>query len=171
MYRFARCQPHNKCPDLLGWYLILGPNDLEALMKLHKGVAHLYFAKFGMDPHIKPNSEEGILKNPIRLAALWLVTMEKFLIRGETIFINWTGGMMTYDESKIRTIVEREKMIWPSDEFDPEEVITISRWPQAHHYYLSSSKSRVFVPPKYVRYEDAKQTAELYTTDVRSKGC
>lgn len=171
MYRFARCQPHSKCPDTLDWYLILQPDDLEALMKLHKSVAYLYFSKFGMDPHLKPNSEEGMLKNPIRLAALWLQTTEKFLIRGETILINWAGGMMPYDESKVRIIVEREKMIWPSDEFDPEETITISLWPRAHHYYLSSDKNRVFVPPKYARYEDAKQVAELYTPDVRSKGC
>lgn len=169
MYRFARCQPHTKCPDLLGWYLILEPSDLDALMKLHKGIAHLYFAKFGMDPHIKPDSVEGVLKNPIRLAALWLQTMEKHLLRGETVFVNFSGGMMTYNKSKIRTIVEREKMIWPSDEFDEEEIITISRWPRARHYYLSSNKGRVFVPSKYWSHKDAKQVAEQYTSNIRTK--
>ena len=169
MYRFARCQPHAKCPNTLGWYLILEPSDLDALMKLHKSVAYLYFAKFGMDPHIKPNSVEGILKNPIRLAATWLQTMEKFLMRGETVLVNSSGGMMTYDESKIRTIVERDRMIWPSDEFDEEEVITISRWPRAHHYYLSSNRDRVFVPSKYWNYEDAKLVAEQYTSNIQTK--
>lgn len=170
-YQFARCQPHKKCPDLLGWYLILKPSDLDALMKLHKGVAYLYFAKFGMDPHIKPDSEEGVRKNPIRLAALWLQTIENFLLHGETVFVNHSGGMMPYDKTLVRTTVTKKKMIWPSDEFNPEEVITISRWPQAHHYYLSSSTDRVFVPPRYVSYEYARETAELYTTNIRDKGC
>jgi hypothetical protein len=169
MYRFARCQPHTKCPNTFGWYLILEPNDLDALMKLHKGIANLYFFKFGMDPHIKPDSEEGVLKNPVRLAALWLQSMEKFLIAGTTVLVNSSGGMMPYDESKIRTAVEREKMIWPSDEFDEEEIITISRWPRARHYYLSSNKGRVFVPSKYWDYENAKRVAEQYTSNIRTK--
>ena len=76
---------------------------------------------------------------------------------------------MTYDESKIRTTVEREKMIWPSDEFDEEEVITISRWPRARHYYLSSNRDRVFVPSKYWDYKDAKRIAEQYTSNIRTK--
>ena len=169
MYKFARCQSHSKCPDLLGWYLILKPDNLDVLMKLHHGIANLYFFRFGMDPHIKPNSEEGIRKNPVRLAALWLQTMERHLIRGETVLVNSSGGMMPYDETVVRTVVDREKMIWPSDEFNEEEVITISRWPQARHYYLSSNKNRVFVPTKYWSYESAKQTAELYTSNIRTK--
>lgn len=169
MYHFAHCQPHSKCPDTFGWYLILKPDDLDALMKLHKSVAYLCFAKFGMNPHIKPDSVEGVLKNPIRLAALWLQTMEKFLLRGETVLVNSSGGMMPYDETKIRTVVDREKMIWPSDEFDPDEIITISRWPRAHHFYLSSNKNRVFVPSKCTNYENAKRVAEQYTSNIRTK--
>jgi len=169
MYHFARCQPHDKCPDLLGWYLILKPGDLDALMKLHKSVAYLYFSKFGMDPHIKQGFVEGVLNNPIWLAARWLETMEKFLMTGAAILVNSSGGMMPYDETKVRTVVDREKMIWPSDDFDEEEIITISRWPKGRHFYLSSSTNRVFVPPKYVKYEDALDAAKEYTDNIKTK--
>jgi hypothetical protein len=169
MYQFARCQSHTKCPDLLGWYLILEPDDLDALVELHHGIANLYFFKFGMNPHFKPNSEEGVMKNPIRLAAMWLQTMEKFLMAGTTVLVNPSGGMIPYDESIVRTVVDREKMLWPSGEFNEDEVITISRWPRQRHYYLSSSTGRVFVPTKYWSHESAKRTAELYTNNIRTK--
>jgi len=144
-------------------------------MELHKGIANLYFFKFGMDPHLKPDSEEGMLKNPVRLAASWLQSMEKFLIAGTTVLVNSSGGMMPYDESKVRTAIERWEMIWPSDEtwpsdeFNEREIITISRWPQGRHYYLSSNKGRVFVPSKYRNYEHAKRVAEQYTSNIRIK--
>ncbi len=166
MYRFARCQPHAKCPDLQGWYLILKPDDLDALMKLHKGVANLYFTKFGMDPHLKPDSEEGVLKNPVRLAGLWLGSVEKFLSAGTTLAVNFCGGMIPLDSVKVLATVESELMNWPNHY--PDEVITISRWPDAQHFYLSSNKDRVFVPPKWTEYDDAHWIAKKYTDNIKS---
>jgi len=170
MYHFARCQPHPKCPDLQGWYLILEPNDLDALMKLHRGVANLYFSKFGMDPHIKPDSVEGVLKNPVRLAAMWLRTVEKFLTAGTTLAVNFCGGMVPLDSVKVLAEIESERMNWPND-YDQEEIVTISRWPEGKHFYLSSNKDRVFVPPSYSQYKDAHRVAEKYTNNIRDKGC
>jgi len=169
MYHFARCQPDAGCPDLQGWYLILEPDDLDALMALHKGVASLYYCKYGMDPHLKPDSDEGFLKNPIRLAALWLGTVEKFLSAGTTLAVNSSGGMIPLDSVKVLATVEQEKMVWP-DLYDDEK-ITISRWPEGKHYYLSSNKNRVFVPPSYNSYTDAYAAARKYTENIHAKGC
>ena len=166
MYRFARCQPHPKIPDLQGWYLILEPDDLDALMKLHKGIANLYYAKFGMDPHYnKPDLAS--LYNPVRLAAMWLQSMEKFLAAGTTLAVNFCGGMVPLDSVKVLAEIESELMNWP-DHYD-DEVITISRWPEAKHYYLSSNKDRVFVPSKYTKSKDAHRHAEKYTDNIRVK--
>lgn len=167
MYRFAHCQPHPKCPNLQGWYLILEPDDLDALMELHHGIANFYFWKFGMDPHLKPNSEEGVMKNPVRLAAMWLQSIEKFLMAGTTIVVNSSGGMVPLDSVKVLATKESEKMIWP-DHYD-DEIITISRWKKGKHYYLTSNKNRVFVPPSYIEYTDAREIAEIYTDNIKDR--
>lgn len=165
-YRFIRCQTHPKCPDVTGYYLVLEPGDVDTLMKLHKSVATLYFFKFGMDPHIKPDSEEGVLKNPIRLAAGWLQTMEKLLFEGP-VAVNSNGGCVPLSSVKVRNEVTSEKLSWP--DYHDDEIITISRWTGGKHYYLSSNKNRVFVPSKYSSYEAARQTAEHYTNNIRTK--
>jgi hypothetical protein len=156
--------------DLQGWYLEVRPDDLDPILDLHRGICYRLYGKFGMDPcierHLKPDSEEGVLKNPIRLAAGWLQSMEKYLMAGETVLVNSNGGLMPLDGTTVLATIEKDAMEWP-DHWD-DEVITISRWPRGHHYYLSSNKGRVFVPPKYARYDDAVQAAFVYTKNVRS---
>lgn len=166
MYRFARCQTHSKCPDIQGWYLILEPDDVDTLTELHKGIANFYYHKFGMDPHLM-ESEMAMAYNPIRLTAIWLRSIEKFLSAGTTLAINQSGGMMPLDSVKVLATVESEKMVWST--LYENEVITISRWPEGHHYYLSSNKNRVFVPSKYVEYKDAVQAAKRYTDNIEEK--
>jgi hypothetical protein len=168
MYRFALCQTHPKCPDVQGWYLILEPDDLDTLMKLHKGVISLYYHTFGMDPHID-KSDLAWYYNPIRLGASWLGSMEKFLAAGTTLAVNYRGGMVSFDGLKVLNVIESKLLHWPDIQND--EVITISRWPHGHHYYLASDVGQVFVPDKYVRYEDARRAAEKYTDNINDKGC
>jgi hypothetical protein len=50
IYRFHRCQPHLKLPNLTGWYLELRPGDFATLMDLHLGVTAMYYSKFGTAP-------------------------------------------------------------------------------------------------------------------------
>jgi len=168
MYRFARCQTHSKCPDLQGWYLILKPEDVNTLMELHKGIANFYYRKFGMDPHLM-ESEMAMAYNPIILTAKWLRSIENFLLEGVTLAINQTGGMMPLDSVKVLATVESEKMIWPTRYED--EVITISRWSEGRHFYLSSNKDRVFMPSKYVEYKAAHCAVKKYTDNIKTKGC
>jgi hypothetical protein len=129
-------------------------------MKVHKGVTILYFFKFGMNPHIQADEDRKDLYNPIKLAALWLQTIERYLLNGETILVNSNGGIMPLAGTKILETVESDNIHW-DDRFDDER-ITISRWPQAKHYYLASNKNRVFVPSKYNTYEEAEREALRY---------
>ena len=165
MYRFVRCQPHSKCHDLQGWYLVLKPGDLTTFMNLHMGICGFYYSRFKRDPHIQLAS----LHSPVRLANLWLKGVEKFRAAGITLIVNSSGGIMPLDSAKVLSEIECEKMIWPN--FCADEVITISRWPERPHYYLSSNKNRVFVPAKYNTYPAALKAAEGYSKNVKSKGC
>ena len=166
MYNFVRCQTHPKCPDLQGWYLVLKPGDLETLEELHRGISAFYFQKYGLDPHLK--DEMLFLKHPVRLAAGWLETISKILVSGTTALVNFSGGILPPNGVTILSEITCEEMLWP-DAFDPEEVITISRWPKGFHFYLTSSKDRVFVPPKYGSLEEALEVAELYTDNILEK--
>jgi len=171
-YTFCLCQLHPKCPDLTGWMLAIRPADpVETLMKVHRGVICLYYNKFGLDPHIQAKEELRSLYNPIRLAAGWLQTADKFLIEGETILVNVNGGMMSAKEVTILETVESDDIDW--DVRYEDEKITISRWPEGRHYYLCSDRSRMFVPDKYSSYDDALKAARRYVPVARiiSKGC
>lgn len=168
MYKFVRCQPHAKCPDLQGWYLVLEPDDVDTLMKLHKGVTGLYYHKFGLDPHYQ-KPELGILYHPMRLSAGRFTSVEKFLFSGITLAVNSSGGMIPLDSVKVLVAEESERLIWPDRWLF--ETITISRWPRGRHYYLSSNRNRIFVPTKHGTYEGAHQVAKMYTTNIQDKGC
>lgn len=168
MYRFARCQPHAKYPNLQGWYLILEPADVETLMKLSRGVAGFYYHKFGFDSHT-PQSEIAFWYNPIRLTGTWLKFIEKYLAAGIILAVNSAGGMLPLDSVKVIAETESSWLIWP-DEYK-SEMITISRWPKGKHYYLSSNKDRIFIPAKYSTYASAVQTARMYTNNIQDKGC
>ena len=170
MYRFARCIPNPKCPDTQGWYLVLKPHDLATFMELHIGVANFYFCKFGSGGPPLKGPDLGVPRNPIRLAELWLETIEKFRAAGTTLVVNRNGGALPLDSVEVVTEIESEKMYWPRER-GSFEVITISRWLQSQHYYLSSNMGRVFVPPKYAHYEDARLVAEMYTDKIEDRGC
>jgi hypothetical protein len=173
-YRFHRCQTYPALPNLQGWYLELRPDDADTLIKVHRGVVHLYFAKFGQDPHMAKlavcsacgaPTQESFLYNPIRLAATWLLGVEKYLLAGKSVLVNVNGGIMPFDGAIILETTESDVLSW--DVRYDDERITISRWPKGHHYYLSSNKSRMFVPEKYASYADAHANALRYVTPDR----
>jgi hypothetical protein len=164
MHKFVRCQTHASC-DLQGWYLVLKPGDVDTLAELHQGIAAFYYQQFGLDPH---KEVLGVLQNPIWLADMWLRTIEKQLFNGVRMLINSHGGILPHCDVKVWATATRAKMIWPG-EFDPEEFITISRWPKGFHFYLSSNKERIFTPPKYGTLEKALEAAEFYTNNIKVK--
>lgn len=168
MYKFAYCQPHPKCPDLKGWYLILEPGDIGTLMELHEGITRVYYYKYGLDSH-PAHPELSRLYHPITLSGAWLTSIQKFQLTRTTLAITSSGGMIPLDGVKVLVREESKKFVWP-DRWAWEE-ITISRWPRGQHYYLTSDRDRIFVPGKYNTYEEAHQVAQMYTTKIRDKGC
>jgi len=168
MYEFARCRTNPKCPDVEGWYLVLKPDDPDTLAKLHKGVARFYFSKFGTDPHLVKSEFAGVF-NPVKLAAQWLATVATQLFNGKTLVVNSKGGWQLYDSVEVLVTKTSSAMRWP--DLYKGEVITISRWPEGRHYYLSSNRDRIFYPTKYTQYADALAEATAYTDRVISKGC
>ena len=87
------------------------------------------------------------------------------------MLVNSNGGMMPMAGATILDTVESEELIWP-DRQDGER-ITLSRWPQGRHCYVSSTKNRVFIPLKYVSYEEALKVARRYVpaARIRTKEC
>ena len=168
-YRFHRVQCHPEIADLTGWYLEVGPGDYDTVTQLHRGVAHLYFARFGMDPHIKPDSVECDVYNPIKLAAGWFIGIHKYLLAGEGVLVNCNGGLMPLHGSKILETVQRDDLDWPED-LDGE-IITIMRWPQGRHFYLSSNRNRVFVPEKFNTFAAARSVAlrHVHADKIKSR--
>lgn len=158
-YRFHLCQTHAKCLNLQGWYLEIRPDDPETLMRVHKGMTGIYYNKFGLDPRIE--------YNPIRLAALWLQGTHRFLLNGETILVNVNGGIMPLAGTIVLETVESDDLDW--DVRYDDEVITISRWRAGRHWYLCSSKFRIFIPDKYTTYTDAYRVAQRYVSVERIK--
>jgi hypothetical protein len=166
-YRFHRCQPHAKCPDLTGWYLEIKPDDHETLFKVHKGVTGIYYNKFSLDPHIQDDELNSYLYNPIRLAALWLQGIHKFLLNGETVLVNCNGGIVPLVGTTVLETVESDDLDW--DVRYDDETITISRWPEGKYYYLCSNKFRIFIPDKYTTYTAAYRVAQRYVPAKRIK--
>lgn len=166
-YKFHRCQCHSKLPNLTGWYVELRPDDVETLMKLHKGVAGLYYFKFGMDPHIQANDTLRTFYNPVKLSSQWFLGINRFLMAGETVLVNCNGGMMPLLGTTILETVESDDLDW-NVEYD-DEIITIGKWFGAKHYYLGSSKGRMFVPDKYNEWETAYRAALRHVPAERIK--
>lgn len=167
MHRFVRCQTHPACPDIVGWYLVLEPNDLMTIMDVHRGVAGLYFNRYNMDPHLREPALASHY-NPVRLATLWLETVEKLLQEGP-IVVNSSGGCLLLDEVKVVAEQQSDKLVWPN--YYEDEIITISRWEFGHHYWLASNKHRVFVPSKYKTYQKAHAAASNHTNNIKARGC
>jgi hypothetical protein len=169
MYRFVRYQPDKRFPDLQEWYLVLKPNDFDALMKLHMGIARFYFVKFGSGGS---NAKEGAALglNPVHMASKWLEVVGAAQMRGETLLVNKAGGWCPLNEDQVCSEKQSKWLAWP--DYYEDEIITISRYalPEARHYYLTSNKERIFSPPKHNTYEAAQQMAHRYTDNIQIKG-
>lgn len=168
MYRYVWCQTHSECPDLKGWYVVVEPDDFSLVAKLHKGITHVYYHKFGLDPHLQKSEIAGIY-NPVRLGANWFNVVFNFLMNNHTLIVNSVGGWLPLDSVTVFRTVESSKLVWP-DTYD-DEVITISRWPEGVHWYLASNKDRIFTPPRFVQYKDALAHAKLFTERIETKDC
>jgi len=126
-------------------------------MKVHRGICHLYCAKFGLDPRAQKNETQKALYNPIKLAAGWFQNVERYLLAGETVLVNSSGGFMLMGGTTILETIESGDLHW-DDRFDTE-TITIHKWPKGKHWYLTSNKNRVFIPEKHGSLTAARKAA------------
>jgi hypothetical protein len=158
VYKFLRVQ---LAPKLEGVYVELRPDDLALCMELHVGVCNLYFQKFGLDPHAVG------YYNPIKLGTSWLSTVNACSRRGETVLVNERGGLVLKKSVTVLAEVSTPTLIWPTRYED--EIITISKWPEGDHYYLCSSRQRLFVPERYDTFDEAHEAAWVYVPRERIK--
>lgn len=162
MHTFLLIQPHPKCPNLTGWYLELHPYDFETFMDVHIGVCCSYYHKFGQDPHYDPTGPYNVR----RLIEAWLKSIQERLKEGP-VLINSVGGWLPFEVAIILGTKQSEKLEWP-DVFD-DEIITIKKWPGGKHYYLCSSRDRIFSNPKWSSYLWARESALKYVPQERIK--
>ncbi len=164
MYRFMLCET---APELSGWYLVVESDDHSLLEQVHKGVASMYYHKYGLDPHYVKAGRTHQLYNPLRLAAQWLATVVSQLATGHTVIVNSRGGWLPLDNMKVLDEITSSDMVWPDNADD--EVITISKWPEGRHYYLTSRKGRIISPSKHTTYPAALEAAKKYSPNIKNK--
>lgn len=168
-YTFAKCQTHPRCPDVVGWWLIVQPGDFELEMDLHRSVISAAFLRDMKDPHKYSEADSVVyeMTKPLRLGAGWLNT--KWRLPG-TVLVNSAGGICPMNDSiTVLKTIERDEMIFPG-EYDAlrcDERITIKRWEGAKHYYLNSNKNRIFVPNKFNTYTEAEEVAMCFVPGDR----
>lgn len=175
MYRFGYIQTHPKCPDVVGWWLMLDHRDFKTMEELHSRVTTQAFMRFQKDPHLQKSYDEGevtgLAHHPVTRGTRWLSTAIKLLTMDPkiTVLVNAHGGMCYVTPGCIiHRTVEREDLRFPTEYAEnPFERITIKRWPGERHYYLSSNQSRIFAEPKYDTVEEAEAMAVLYVPKDR----
>ncbi len=146
-YRFVKIKVHPRIPDLFGWYLVITKDDINLFFDTHRHTAQSMFMKFHRDPHLydqktwKPVGDMADFYNPVRLSAGWLETAEKAMGQYGVIYVNPAGGMI-YGTVEIVDEIENERLVFPTPP-DPDLLITISRWGDGRHFYLSSKQRPV----------------------------
>lgn len=124
------------------------------------------------DPHFfkdgdanKPNSIYGQIVSPVHLGAGWMTTAFKLMSENGQVLVNSAGGMIPYGQ--VVSEIKSETLTWPVA--FPDEKITITRWPQGDHFYLTSSEGRIFDPIKYNTFDEALKAAKRIVPEDRIK--
>lgn len=150
-YTFYRCIPEKRFPNEQCWYVELLPGDVGLLAELNRAIAYFYLMKF----------TSGVV-SPRFLLEQWMCQVEKFLLDRNAILVNCRGGILLKSSVIILAKTTNTKLIWP--EYFPDEEIIISRWSGGTHWYLSSTKERLFADNKFDTIEEASDTALMYVT-------
>jgi len=162
MYTFAEIAPDKRFVNNKAWYLKLPKEEIELMFRLHKSVTTKLFLRDGNDPHMfnkagQPTCEMAVIMNPIALGAKWVMSVECFFGMFDYIFVNAVGGFVPPSGIQVFKEITSGDLLWPGAYVD--EKITMSRWEAGTHYYLVSSKGRIFVPEKFDTETEALQHA------------
>lgn len=164
-YRFIYSKPHPVVEPC--WHALV---TLENIDVFHTGVTRSMFMKQCRDPHLKIEAEDepgrtGPIMNPIILGAGWLTKVLMTVIEGQLVFVNYRGGWHIGDSKNIIHEFIGKYSDWPrkaeKEGAKPEKII-ISRWPKGAHYYISSSKNRIFNVDKLNTRKEAKDFALMF---------
>jgi hypothetical protein len=96
-----------------------------------------------------------------------MLSVERYLLTGESVLVNCNGGIMPMHDTKILETVQSDDLDW-NVQYD-DEIVTISKWMIARHYYLCSNEGRLFVPDKHSTYEAAYRAALRHVPVERIK--
>lgn len=167
-------EQHAQCPSVIGWWLVVKPEDLDTHISLHKMVTTAA-VKWGNDPHEfnsdgtprrpeSPSQMQVAMQNPILFGAKWFGITLANLLSGRAICVNPAGGWHPLTNQTIVLAREsRNRLEWPGkkDDLWQGEIITIMQWGDGKHFYLSSNKDRIFAE-KCNQFEEAERIAKQY---------
>jgi len=169
-YTFVKTQLKH-CPSVTGWYLKLGKDNMALLAEMHLLVTQMQLLKYKKDPHIPDGLRRGELLpiyNPIIYGNTWVETIQKHKENWDYLLVNHAGGWMPLDKQvKIIQEITSDEMEFPVDRVENDVYVTITRWPNAKHYYLQSNKNHVF--PKCNTLNGAMREAKRFALDEHIK--
>lgn len=179
VFRFCLVNLDTRMPLLKEWRLKLTPDDADAADALHKCLAESWFLQSLKDPHnvaeIKRYGSEAAInlrKAPVERASRWLNITLGARLQRVTILVNSVGGYCFLDNTVriLDTVESTELADWPApDDLDNTEIITISQYPGRQHWYLSSSRERVFIPAQHQTLAAAQAQAAKFVPEANIK--
>jgi hypothetical protein len=150
---------------------------LEIMKRLHKNEGRLNDNKYNIKGHfnnqlsyllegkLQSEMKEGDMITLERVASMatditFNTKLKVFLKEGH-IYVGPNLMGFCFDIGQ-RIIEEREVNVFAFPVDDKPEIITIGKWPDGKHFYIKSSKQRVFTQNKYNTFEEAEREALLY---------
>jgi hypothetical protein len=170
-YTFVLCSPDARFPDYKDWYLKL--TDPKQIGDMHDMLTKVLDSKFGKDPHLfnqktgEPVSSIAPIFHPSVLGAHWITTAISMFQQHGVVYVGALGQMFPPVNFVIHTELEKAKLAFPTE--DNSEIITITKWKDGLHYYLSSNKGRIFEVSRYSNYDSAFKEAKRHVGTKRIK--
>lgn len=157
--KFVFAKTHPLCSP--SWLVVIDTMDL--LLHFHRRVTVRAALKYGNNPHLfdengAPKNAISVFFNPVSLGTRWLQSAEKFFFQDGVVYMNSVGGLTPRPD--VLTVQESE--VWPQAEPMEGELVEISKWPNGNHYYLYSSKGRIFPQEKCNSYAEAVDMANRF---------
>jgi hypothetical protein len=170
MFEFVNCRADPRF-DATCWYLIVRGDDQKTFEAVHKGVCHMLYHRFDADPHIQRDKERepGMYSifNVAHMGGMWCQGIEKMFSAYGLALVGTRGGFRPgpCEESEVLARIKRRELIWP----DADAEITVSKWPEGRHWYLSAKGGMVFSPHRFNTQKGAVEWATKISSNVKVK--
>lgn len=176
MFTFVYYEEKN-IPKLKQWRYKVSLDDFKDISKstnfqsFFNEVIEKYFNRFVKDQHlfdqtVRPRCEVAELLHPRKIFSDVYKNIIESVLQGKTLLFNQVGGYIVMNDNiRILKEIKTETFEFP----DMVEIITISKYMDTPHYYLSSNMLRSFNPIKYNSYEKARKKALEYVKEEQIK--